>query len=63
MTPIYEISSPLTPGNMLMIVMSGMTLPTLQELLLEELARRANMQMQSQHRSTLQYKDVGESRS
>lgn len=30
-----------------------------QELLLEELARRANVQMQSQHRSTLQYKDVG----
>jgi len=26
---------------------------------LEELARRANVQMQSQHRSTLQYKDVG----
>lgn len=46
-----------------MIVMSGKILPTLQELLLEELARRANMQMQSQHRSTLQYKDVGESSS
>jgi len=28
---------------------------------LEELARRANVQMQSQHRSTLQYKDVGKS--
>ena len=26
---------------------------------MEELARRANVQMQSQHRSTLQYKDVG----
>lgn len=34
-------------------------LAALQELLLEELARRANVQMQSQHRSTLQYKDVG----
>ena len=44
-----------------MSVVSGKTRPTLQELLLEELARRANMQMQSQHRSTLQYKDVGES--
>ena len=31
----------------------------MQELLLEELARRANSQMQTQHRSTLQYKDVG----
>ena len=38
------------------------TLLPLQELLLEELARRANVQMQSQHRSTLQYKDVGESK-
>ena len=31
-----------------------------QELFLEGLARRANAQMQYQHRSTLQYKDVGE---
>lgn len=41
----------------------GKTLAAAQELLLEELARRANIQMQSQHRSTLQYKDVGESES
>lgn len=61
MTSHYEMSFLLTPGNMVMSVMYGKTLPTMQELLLEELARRANMQMQSQHRSTLQYKDVGES--
>ena len=46
---------------MLTNILYGKTLVALQELLLEELARRANVQMQSQHRSTLQYKDVGES--
>ena len=51
----------LSVPNMLMICMYAITLAALQELLLEELARRANVQMQSQHRSTLQYKVVGES--
>lgn len=60
-TPRLSFVSLLTPGSMLIDVMPGKTFPTLQELLLEELARRANIQMQSQHRSTLQYKDVGES--
>ena len=46
-----------------MIAMCDQSFAALQELLLEELARRANVQMQSQHRSTLQYKDVGKSAS